>query len=337
MPHSASSRTLTPAVAIPARDEAERLPDLLASLAGQSWLGGSRVRLPVHIVLNNTTDQSADVIRRSAKAHPRLDIRVCERIYPPRDAHVGSARRLAMGLALQGFGSDARGVVLTTDADARPDPDWIASNLAAIAGGADVVGGRIIGDPAEEAALGPGFRRRARDQHRYTALCDQLTAAIDPLPHDPWPRHRDHTGASLAVTADALAAVGGLPALPFREDLALVSRLRAAGFRLVHPETVRVGVSARLNGRAPGGMADCLKTWIDAEAQGRPHRVEEPAAVVARALCRRAFRDRDGPHAAALIERWAADDPDAPGVVPVLDAIVELEDLIARRVAQDVW
>lgn len=336
MPQNSPSPALRPVVAVPARNEAARLPALLESLAGQTWLSEGDDRLPVYVVLNNTHDGSAAVCRDAADLHPRLDIRVAEIVYPSHLAHVGSARRLAMELALQSLGPHAGGVILTTDADAQPDPDWIAANLAAIAAGADVVGGRIIGDPVEEAAFGPGFQRRARDQLRYDGLCDQIQALIDPIPYDPWPRHRDHTGASLAVTGEAFAAVGGLPALPFREDLAFVSRLRAAGFRLVHPTTVQVKVSARLQGRAPGGMADCLTGWINAESEGLAHLVEEPAAVVARALCRRAFRDNDGMSAAALIERWAPDDPDAPGVVPIRDAIVQAESLVAQMVAQDV-
>lgn len=46
-----------------------------------------------------------------------------------------------------------RSVLLTTDADSAPIPTWIDANLRAIEAGADIVGGRIAGNEAEEASL----------------------------------------------------------------------------------------------------------------------------------------------------------------------------------------
>ena len=228
------------------------------------------------------------------------------------------------------------GVILTTDADAAPANSWVEANLQAIAVGADIVGGRIVGDPVEEARLGSGFLHRARLHARYGELRDELAALIDPLDHDPWPRHHDHTGGSLAVRSSVYRAVGGMDAVPFREDLAFVSKVRAAGYRLSHPLDVIVTVSARTQGRAKGGMADCLRTWIREEAEGTPVLFESPAAVERRLRRRKAIRDladvqpaialrmlQDlgiepgiantvGRSVAALIERHASDDPDAP-------------------------
>jgi hypothetical protein len=159
------------------------------------------------------------------------------------------------------------------------------------------VGGWITGDREEEAVLGSGFLHRATRHLHYARLVDQLTALVDPLPHDPWPRHSDHTGASLAVRGEVYQAVGGMPALPFREDVAFVSAVCRAGYRLRHPIDVQVVVSARLEGRAAGGMADCLKDWVDAAAKGRPHLVEDPFMIVARLRRRRRVRSslRSGP------------------------------------------
>ncbi|MDZ4372801.1 MAG: glycosyltransferase family 2 protein [Phenylobacterium sp.] len=317
-----------PVVAIPVRNEEERLPALIAALAAQTWGRRTAERLCVSLVLNNCTDGSLGVVRRTAAAFPEVNLHVTNVTWRS-NAHVGRARRLAMETAI-GLGSQAGPVVvLTTDADAQPEPGWVDATLRSIAAGADAVGGLIIGDPAEEALLGPAVLHRAEMNLRYAALADQLAALVDPTPHDPWPRHRDHTGASLALRADVYRAVGGLPALPFREDLALVSRLRSGGYRLVHPLDVRVGVSARLNGRAPGGMADCLRGWIRDEADGRPHLVEDPDAILARLRMRRALRD-GSPGATSRIETLAADDPDAPGVVPVMDAIARISDMIVQ-------
>jgi hypothetical protein len=64
--------------------------------------------------------------------------------------------------------------------------------------------------------------------------------------------------------------------------VAFVQNARQAGFRLRHALDVRVQVSARLNGRAKGGMADCIQGWLRAEQLGLPHLVEDPAYLLRR-------------------------------------------------------
>ena len=341
-----------PIVAVPVKNEERRLPALLAALAHQA--GAGQRPLPVVVVLNNCSDGSLAAARAASLAWPALRIEAVAVDFPPAAAHVGSARRLAMDAAFDLCASPEQSVILTTDADSVPEPGWVAANLAAVAAGADLVGGRIIGDPAEERQLGPGFLRRARLTGRYALRADRLAALIDPLAHDPWPRHRDHTGASLAVRADVYRAVGGMPALPLREDLAFVSKARGAGYRLRHAPAVRIHVSARLAGRAAGGMADCLKGWMRAEAEGLPLLVEDPERVLARLRRRRALRGLDLSRAgereaaaallgveadalladgrplptAALVERFAPDEPDAPASVPVEAALAAIEAMI---------
>lgn len=347
---------MMPVVAVPARNEEERLPRLLSAL-NQQTIAHRPGALDVVVVLNNTRDGSMRVLQEAALRCPRLRLHGVEVAFPAGLAHVGSARRLAMDMALARIGRRPDGVILTTDADAAPAPDWVANNLAAIARGAAVVGGHIVGDEEEEAALGPGFVARARLYDGWYTLCDRLAAAIDPLPHDPWPRHHDHTGASLAIRADVYRAVGGLPVLPFREDLGLVARVRAAGHRLAHPLDVKVTVSARLKGRATGGMADCIAGWMADETSGAPILVEDPDALEARLVRRRGIRDLAGlpPKACAplllghgashaqlptrrlgkaeigrLIEALAPDEPDAPRTVPVRLAMERVRAMIDR-------
>ncbi len=195
-------------------------------------------------------------------------------------SHVGSARRLAMDRAADIV--NGRGVILSTDADAVPSSNWVDANLFEVDSGADLVGGHIVGDPLEEALLGPGFRRRASQHLHYLKLVDRARAIADPSSHDPWPRHHDHTGASLAVKSDVYVAVGGIPEIPCHEDVRFVDRACRAGFRLRHALNVRVTVSARLDGRAAGGMADCLRTWVMAEERQERHLVEDPFFILSR-------------------------------------------------------
>lgn len=334
---------LPPVVAVPARNEEALLPRLIAALGQQTVLDRLEMPLDVVVVLNNTTDKSLSVAKSAGAANPRLRLTIEDVSYPADRCHVGSARRHAMDLARD---AAPDGVILTTDADAVPSVSWVEANLRAVAKGADIVGGHVLGDAVEEALLGPGFQRRAALYALYGQLRDELAALIDPLPHDPWPRHHDHTGASLAVRSSVYRQVGGMDALPFREDLAFVSKVRAAGFRLVHPLDVVVTVSARTKGRAKGGMAECLSTWVRQEAEGVPVLFECPTLVEQRLHRRKALRDlakapeampddheihRIGSErqAAALIERHAADDPDAPATVPALAAISALADQIA--------
>jgi hypothetical protein len=269
-----------PVVAVPAKNEAERLPTLLRMLARQTWLSSAYRPLDVIIVLNNCTDHSAEIIRTAATIHSSLLLNVIEVDFRGWRAHVGSARRLAMQRA-QAIGGPSA-VLFSTDADATPAPDWIEANLRAIDAGADLVGGHIVGDKNEEELLGPGFNKRAASHLQYVKLVDRLKSLITPIEHDPWPRHCDHTGASIAVRSGVYHALGGMPALPFREDVAFVASAVASGYRLRHAPDVRVGVSARLDGRARRGMADCLKVWLAAEAAGLPHVVESPESVYRR-------------------------------------------------------
>jgi hypothetical protein len=275
---------IEPIVCVPARNEANRLPSLLRSLQRQTWLRSHSSPLQTVLVLNNCEDESRAVLRERAGEWPQLSLHLIDVNFAPENAHVGSARRLAMDTAVALTSKNS--VLFTTDADAVPRHDWIDANLRAIGGGADLVGGYIVGDRGEEALLGPGFARRAARHLYYAKLVDRLTYLVNPVPHDPWPRHSDHTGASLAVRSQVYTAVGGVPALPFREDLAFVERVCSAGYLLRHPLDVRVTVSARLDGRAAGGMSDCLKRWLAAEENGLPHLVEDPQTIVVRLLDR---------------------------------------------------
>jgi len=278
-------------VCIPARNEAERLPRLLASLNAQT-----EVATPVRVVVlaNNCTDGTAGAVRagQEAGAWATLDIRLIEATLSGTEAHVGTARRMAMEAGADWLAADGvpDGVLLTTDADARLPADWIAANLRALAH-ADVVGGRLVIDDDGDADP------RLADLHarieRYWAGVRHLEDLLDPPPYDPAPRHGDHTGASLAVPVSLYRAVGGLPPLPCGEDNALVGLLRAHGARLRHCPHVRVMVSARHQGRVSGGMATEMARRarvLDGEAYLLPEAAHWQALILRRAALRRAFQ-----------------------------------------------
>ena len=271
-------------VAVPVRNEAERIAACLRALDAQEGLAPGRLGLV--LFLNNCTDDTAAIV---AGLLPGLSIpvRVIERTYA--GAHAGWARRAAMDAAAAWLDeAGAAGTLLTTDADSRVPPDWVAANLAALEAGADAVAGRVELIPEEAALLPPSLPARGRLEDAYDALITEMEARIDPDPSDPWPCHRTTIGASLAVRRTAYEQVGGMPEIPLGEDGAFVAALLEQGFRVRHDRAVMVLISARLTGRAAGGVADTIRS-----------RCEEPDALcdarmeaVPRALHRYVWRAR---------------------------------------------
>ncbi len=274
----APSRQCRACVILPARNEARNLPAALNALAGSVDLTGQRL-LPhafeVLLLLNNCTDDSPAVVRRWQAAHPEIALHAFERTLPAAAAHVGTARRWLMDTAWRRL-ERHRGLpaaILSTDADTVVSSDWIAQNLAAIEGGADAVGGAIHFTSEELASLPEGARRALRWDARYQSLVAELEHWLDPQPGDPWPRHLQHFGASLACTPEAYARAGGMPAIDSLEDVAFVDALRRIDARLRHAPEVAVYSSARLDGRAGMGLSNQLRQWHQMSREGGEHRV----------------------------------------------------------------
>ena len=250
-------------VAIPAYDEAERIGACLASLAVQRDQAGKPVAsgtFEVLVYANNCSDHTAEVARSYAETVP-FRLHVIEDRLPPQSAHAGGARKAAMDRAANLLMAGRRhdGVILTTDADSRAQPLWISSNLAALAEGVDAVAGYIDADAAENVALGAGFLRRGRLEDAFLSHVAELYALLDPRPHDPWPNHRVHSGASFAVSLEAYQAIGGLPCRALGEDAALAHALESAGFLVRHSMMASVVTSCRFDSRAPGGAGDTMR------------------------------------------------------------------------------
>ncbi len=250
-------------VCVPARNEAARLPILLDALAAQTI--GAPIR--VALCVNNSDDGSGDVARRIGRRFPHLDLRVDERRFAPGQAHAGSARRGAMDLGAALLDADD-GVLISTDADCRPPPGWIAAIVAEMHPDR-IVGGRIVIDEDEPLPAAAHELRSRWDIYWETVR--GIEDSIDPRADDAAPRHGDHTGASLALSVGLYRAAGGVPPIPHGEDRALVENAVLAGGRLVHPSSVWTRVSPRTDGRAAGGMAgDMARLFADADAGAAP-------------------------------------------------------------------
>jgi GT2 family glycosyltransferase len=238
-------------VAIPARDEADRIGRCLIALNGQTQPPDG-----VILLLNNCSDETGTIARSMA---PELGYRleVVDAKLTAARANAGHARRLAMALAADRAGPD--GVLLTTDADSVVPPDWVFRSLAGLRQGADIVCGRAIIDPVEAALIPACLHADDALECRLIGLLDDLAWTLDPEAHDPPARHTEASGASLAVRVEAFHRVGGIPAIAAGEDRAFVRALWLIDARVRHDPAIRVTVSGRIVGRAPGGMADAIR------------------------------------------------------------------------------
>ena len=271
------------AVAIPARDEAAHIEGCLRALDEQI---GAQID---HIVLcvNNSADATA-TIARSMTFRTGTELHVLEPILPPPQANAGHARRFAMELAAERVGED--GVILTTDADAVVDSQWLAENLAALRAGADAVAGWVDLDTEDWAKIPMQLHEDDARECAYDALCDRIHGYLDPDPFDPLPRHTQHSGASIAVTARFYALAGGMPAVETGEDRAFFTALRHVDARIRHAPNCHVSVSGRMEGRAAGGMADTIRRRMVSPDLYLDDRLEPADACARRADLRRRLR-----------------------------------------------
>ena len=242
----------------------------------------------VVLLLNNCTDATAAIVRDLARRLPIALHRV-EVTLPTFKANAGTARALAMEHAAAMAAPD--GVLLTTDADSVVPRHWLQANLACIRAGADAVAGRAVIDP-EEALLIPKTLHEADAREcAYAAVLDEIASLLDPDPGDPWPRHSEASGASIAVTMRAWSVTGGMRPIPLGEDRAFVDALYAHDLRVRHAPEVWVTVSGRIHGRAEGGMADTIRRRLMRPDPFLDDRLEPVTAAANRCWLRRRARD----------------------------------------------
>jgi len=204
------------ACVVPAHNEEAHIGDCLAALrnaAAHPALQSEPTELIV--VLDRCTDATEALARHAGATVLQVDAR-----------NVGVARDVGARVAI------ARGArwLAFTDADTQVEPDWLAQQLELRS---SVVCGTVqIADWSE-------FAPHVRQQHERS-YCDR-------------DGHRHVHGANLGVCAAAYAQAGGFDALHCHEDVALVGRLIAEGFRVAWSARPRVITSARRRARVQGG------------------------------------------------------------------------------------
>ncbi len=213
-------------VVVPAHNERAALPRCLAALSAAA--DGVAIPVAVVVVLDDSDDGSLALA--GGYGDSVHFIQVDER-------NVGAARAAGFRYAGQLFDhSHDRIWYATTDADSEVPSDWLSRQLDS---GADVTLGVV------SVAQWRHFPAEVADHYEERYESDELG-------------HGHIHGANMGFRASAYREVGGFAALASGEDVDLVERFEAGGYRIHWDDELSVATSDRSIGRAPGGFADHL-------------------------------------------------------------------------------
>ncbi len=243
---------------VPARDEQGRIHACLASVRHALDVLPAHIDTAVTVVLDRCRDRTPQMVAALAAGWPQLhmlnatdaghtgrrrihaDDRGVLHIVP--GSGIGALRHLGVRHTLAAL-DHPPGVtwLLDTDADTIVPPTWALDHLRYAARGVVGVAGMADLDTTDDLS--------AHARRHYRTLMAQRVHGK---------RHTNVFGANLGVRADAYLDVGGFPLDSVGEDHLLWEHLRATGLRTERPTAVRVTTSARLHGRACGGLANLL-------------------------------------------------------------------------------
>jgi glycosyltransferase involved in cell wall biosynthesis len=208
-------RPLLVSVIVPVRDGGDDLPSLLAALARQTLDPSS-----FEVIFSDDGSEDGSIERLDA-GHGNLRV-----VVGPRSTSYAARNRGARVAEAP--------VLAFTDADCRPEPDWLARGLASLEGkGADVLAGVVRFTPP-------------RRVHVWGLL--DMDAYLD---QERMVRQGVAATANLLVRRDVFDAAGGFdPALPSNGDHDFVARCVAAGRRLAFARDAAVTHPVRNDRRA---------------------------------------------------------------------------------------
>ena len=281
-------------IAIPAKNERASITQALNAFVDQRNLDGTRLdprSFEVIVLANDCDDDTESVARAFAALHSAYEIRVVSRRLPRNAAHVGSARRMALDLAVerQCLAHGDAGIVGTTDADSIVDRFWVARTLTELAN-VDAVAGCVEISDTERNAMEAPLRVLYDRERAYRRAIGDVEARFDPRPFDPPSRHDSFVGASFAVRVATYTAAGGSPIVPRLEDVAFARALRRIDARIRHSYDVRVSTSGRVNARVDGGFGSFLDDLRTRGARHESFPVESGRRLVLRAKARGSLR-----------------------------------------------
>ncbi|WP_316809535.1 glycosyltransferase family 2 protein [Pedobacter agri] len=267
-------------VIVPAKNESGFIVKTLDALRLQLNELGMAINMDLYEVLvlaNNCTDDTFQICKRYQQKYPEFHLHVECIELEEKQAHIGTARRLLMDAAHLRVMKMAgkRGIIVSTDADSEVAPDWVYHIMKEISAGADVIGGRILPRDTPEISR----RHHLRDV-TYRFLKTRLESAIDPCDSNPWPRHFQCYGPSLAVTCEMYEKAGRLPMIPYLEDEEFRKALNRVDAKFRHSPKVRIYTSGRLDGRVKFGFSVQLKHWSEMSLRSEEQQVESLDALI---------------------------------------------------------
>ena len=225
-------------VVVPARNEARRVGACLESIKVALGALPSDVRGAIWVIVDRSTDNTLRIVESSLARRPR-----CGWEFSGHACPIGWLRHRGAQAVFHLLRPHPAGRtwLLHTDADSEVPPDWAVRHVKLAEEGAHAVAGVV----------------RLKDlRHLHPATVRRYEALVNSQRGDA--ARREVYGANLGVRGDAYVAVGGFKARATGEDADLVTRLERSRFRVVHAPDLWVTTSARLEGRAPGGLADLL-------------------------------------------------------------------------------
>lgn len=287
---SAPSGFLKIGVIVPARNEAKNIRKTLDALRLQTDASGNFLNPETYEVLllvNNCSDQTFTIAQNYQKKFPDFALHIAEINLPPKKANIGFVRRLLMDAAYRRLTTFAngKGIIASTDGDTQVDSCWIYHIMKEMANGCDAVGGRILTRSNKNISRIYHLRDVA-----YRSLLARAEGIIDPEQHDPWPRHFQYFGASMAVTCAVYEQVGRLPQVPFLEDNAFHQALQRMDVRIRKTPAVKAYTSTRLSGRVAVGFSEQLKKWSGYTKNGHTQEVEPVEAWLIKFRSKRILR-----------------------------------------------
>lgn len=216
-------------VVVPAHNEKADLPACSRAVLTAGLC--APIPVSVVVVLDSSDDDSADLAGRYGPDVHFVSV----------DAHnVGAARAVGFRYGRSLCRDDEECWYATTDADSRVDPGWLIHQLEL---GADMVLGVV---------------RVANWRLQSADVANRYVQAYEADTPDNDGEHPHIHGANMGFSARAYWRVGGFRALATGEDVDLVERFEAAGYRIHRDTELSVLTSARTNGRAPKGFAHYL-------------------------------------------------------------------------------
>lgn len=267
-------------VIIPVKNEESNIINTLDALRLQCDKDGKELDKSIYEVLilaNNCTDKTSKVVNSYQSDHKNFNLQIAEIEFSKENAHVGMARRILMDEAYERFNeiNHLDGVIASTDGDSEVDKQWLYHILAEMSKGNDVVGGRII--PRDTPALSKIHHLRDVSYRYYLS---RLESIIDPLEADPWPRHFQCYGPSLAVTCKIYEKAGRIPPIPFLEDEEFRKALCRIDANVRKSPFVKVYTSSRLIGKVEFGFSIQLQHWGTMTLENKQQHVESLSSSI---------------------------------------------------------